>query len=313
MRGRRAAGAVVIAVAAFLATAAAFGQNRWGAGYFPNVELVTQDGNTVRFYDDLLKGKAVAVNTMYTSCKDECPLETARLVQVQRLLGDRMGKDIFFYSITTDPKRDKPEVLKAYAEKFGVGPGWLFLTGNEEDLKLVIKKLGLAAARDLARRDGHSPSLMVGNEPTGQWMRNSAVDNPKFLVATIGTFMGWRDPKPGKSYAEARPLTLDRGGYVFQTRCVGCHTIGKGDVVGPDLAGVTSRRERAWLVRYVAEPDRMLAEGDPTAIALFAKYKNIAMPNLGLGKDDAAAVLSYIEAQGSVSRESAQENSVSGR
>ncbi len=83
--------------------------------------------------------------------------------------------------------------------------------------------------------------------------------------------------------------------------------------MGPDLAGVTSRRERAWLVRYVAEPDRMLAEGDPTAIALFAKYKNIAMPNLGLGKDDAAAVLSYIEAQGSVSRESAQKNSVSGR
>ncbi len=235
MRGRRAAGAVVIAVAAFLATAAAFGQNRWGAGYFPNVELVTQDGNTVRFYDDLLKGKAVAVNTMYTSCKDECPLETARLVQVQRLLGDRMGKDIFFYSITTDPKRDKPEVLKAYAEKFGVGPGWLFLTGNEEDLKLVIKKLGLAAARDLARRDGHSPSLMVGNEPTGQWMRNSAVDNPKFLVATIGTFMGWRDPKPGKSYAFSDPLR--RLPYHRQRRRCGAGSRRRDEPAGARLAG----------------------------------------------------------------------------
>src|SRR5712691_3241571 len=145
------AGAVV-----FLSVGFAFAANRWGADYFPNVPLVTQDGATVHLYDDLLKGKSVAINVIYTSCKDECPLETARLVQLQRLLGDRMGKDIFFYSITIDPRRDKPEVLKAYAEKFGVGPGWLFLTGNEEDLKLVIKKLGLSRVRDSASKDGHS-------------------------------------------------------------------------------------------------------------------------------------------------------------
>src|SRR5216684_1067814 len=120
--------------------------NQWGANYFPNVPLTTQDGATVRLYDDLLKGKSVAMNVIYTSCKDECPLETARLVQVQRLLGERMGKDIFFYSITIDPKRDKPEVLKAYALKYGVGPGWLFLTGKEEDIKLATKKLGLSRA-----------------------------------------------------------------------------------------------------------------------------------------------------------------------
>ena len=58
--------------------------NRYGAGYFPNVPLVTQDGKTVRFYDDLLKGKSVALNIIYTSCTDECPLETARLAQLQR-------------------------------------------------------------------------------------------------------------------------------------------------------------------------------------------------------------------------------------
>src|SRR2546427_5646408 len=104
------AGAVV-----FLPVGFASAANRWGADYFPNVPLTTQDGATVRLYDDLLKGKSVAINVIYTSCKDECPLETARLVQLQRLLGERMGKDIFFYSITIDPKRDKPEVLKAYA------------------------------------------------------------------------------------------------------------------------------------------------------------------------------------------------------
>src|SRR5215467_13370433 len=84
------------------------GVQRWGPDYFPNVPLTTQDGDTVRFYDDLLKGKAVAINLMYTSCKDECPLETARLVQLQRVLGDRVGKDLFLYSISIDPRHDTP-------------------------------------------------------------------------------------------------------------------------------------------------------------------------------------------------------------
>src|SRR5690348_12953153 len=116
----------------------------WGADYFPNVPLVTQDGKTVHFYDDLLKDKIVAIDLVYTHCPFACPLETARLAQVQKLLGDRVGKDIFFYSITIDPDRDTPEVLKAYAEKFHVGPGWQFLTGKKEDIKLVARKMGLS-------------------------------------------------------------------------------------------------------------------------------------------------------------------------
>src|SRR5262245_2674793 len=214
----------------------------WGPDYFPNVSLTTQDGTTVRFYDDLLKGKAVAINLIYTSCKDECPLETARLVQVQRLLGDRVGKDFFFYSISIDPTHDTPTVLKAYAEKFGVGPGWLFLTGKEDDIKLVAKKLGVSRRNDAANRDGHMAFLMLGHEPTGRWMRNSAVDNPRFLATTIGNFMGWKHQGPHRSYAElAQPPNVDVSAYLFQSRCAACHTVGKGDAVGPDLAGVTTR------------------------------------------------------------------------
>jgi protein SCO1/2 len=104
------------------------------------VPLVTQDGKTVHFYDDLLKDKIVAIDLIYTHCVDSCPLETARLAQVQQLLGDRVGKDIFFYSISIDPKRDTPEVLKAYAEKYHAGPGWLFLTGKLADIELISKK-----------------------------------------------------------------------------------------------------------------------------------------------------------------------------
>lgn len=284
------AGAVV-----FLLVGSAFAANRWGADYFPNVPLVTQDGTVVHLYDDLLKGRSVAVNVIYTSCKDECPLETARLAQVQKLLGERMGRDIFFYSITIDPKRDTPEVLKAYAQKYGVGKGWLFLTGKEEDIKLATKKLGLSRVRDAASKDGHSSSFMVGNEPTGQWMRNSAVDNPQFLATTIGNFLGWKDTTPRRSYAEARPLVLDQGQYFFQSQCSVCHTIGQGDKMGPDLLGVTARRDRAWLTRYIMAPDKMLAARDPTAVALFEKYKYTRMPNLRLSPGEVAAVLSYIE------------------
>ena len=306
MRGKRratvtAASALLGGAVALLSVAPVSADGRWGANYFPNVPLTTQDGATVHFYDDLLKGKAVAINLIYTQCKDECPLETARLVQVQRLLGDRVGKDIFFYSISIDPKRDTPEVLKAYAEKFHVGPGWLFLTGKEEDIKLVARKLGLSRRGDAADRDGHSAILMIGDEAAGQWMRNSAVDNPRFLAVTIKNFLGgWNDRNAGKSYAEARPLLFDKGSYLFRTRCGACHTVGEGDGIGPDLLGVTTRRERAWLTRWLAAPDQMLAEQDPIATELLARYKNVPMPNLRLGEGDVAALIEYMETRSAV-------------
>src|ERR1041384_6909550 len=278
--------------------------NRWGANYFPNFTLATQDGNTVRFYDDLLKGKSVAVNIIYTSCTDECPLETARLAQLQRLLGERMGKDIYFYSISIDPKNDTPEVLKAYMEKFGVGPGWTFLTGNAADIRAVTKKLGLSRYSDAANKDGHPAILMVGDEPAGQWVRQSAVDNPEFLATSLAGFFGWRDTG-GRSYAEAQPLNVSGGEYLFSSRCSACHSLGQGDKMGPDLLGVTARRERTWLLRYIQVPDQMLASGDPIAKTLYEKYQKARMPNVGLGGADAAAIVSYLEGRSAVAAKSA--------
>lgn len=272
-------------------------ENPYGANYFPNVKLTNQDGKTVKFYDEI-KGKSVAINVIYTSCKDECPLETAKMAQVARIFGDKMGKEMFFYSISIDPKHDTPEVLKAYAKNFNVGPGWQFLTGDPADIKLLVKKLGLSRNSDGANKDGHSESLMVGNEPTGQWMRNSAVDNPIFLSATMSSFLGFKDdPATRKTYADAAPLVLDPGQYLFQSRCGVCHTIGNGDKIGPDLAGVTTRRERSWVARYLNSPDKMRAEGDPTALELAKKYKTVRMPDQRLGGADLTAILSYLETQ----------------
>src|SRR5712671_7385198 len=137
-RAMRAVALLAGATALLLARGAVAG-GAWGADYFPNVPLITQDGKVVRFYDDLLKGKAVAINLIYTTCSASCPLETARLVQVQRILGDRVGKDIFFYSISIDPKHDTPKVLKEYAQKYHTGPGWTFLTGKKSDIDLISK------------------------------------------------------------------------------------------------------------------------------------------------------------------------------
>src|SRR6476469_3451728 len=110
--------ALLIGAATLLFIRPVQADSHWGANYFPNVELTDQDGNKLKFYDDLLKDKIVAIELFYTHCLDTCPLETARLAQVQKVLGDRVGKDIFFYSLSIDPTRDTPEALKAYAQKY---------------------------------------------------------------------------------------------------------------------------------------------------------------------------------------------------
>ncbi|HEY3381188.1 MAG TPA: SCO family protein [Vicinamibacterales bacterium] len=301
----------VVAAVAFESVPAAADNSHWGANYFPNVTLTTHEGRQVHFYDDLVRGKIVAIDLIYTTCKYACPLETARLAQVQTLLGDRMGRDVFFYSITIDPDHDTPPVLKAYAEKYHAGPGWLFLTGKASDIELISRKLGLYTEPNPANKDGHTPSLLVGNETTGQWMRNSALDNPKFLARTIGDWLNsWKTSKPGVSYAEAPKLTLDNGQYAFSTHCAPCHSIGGGVKIGPDLAGVTGIRDRAWLSRFIVAPATMLAERDPLAVSLYEKYKPVQMPNLDLKQEDAADILMYLEKQGSAIRGTAAQGAI---
>jgi protein SCO1/2 len=281
--------------AALLHHEGAFSGNRWGADHFPNVVLTTHHGKQVRLYDDLLKGKVVAVNTFYAGCGDVCPLGTAKMLELQKLLGERVGRDIFFLSISVDPANDTPGALKAYADRFAVGPGWLFLTGREEDIQMATRRLGLGVLHPTSPRDYHSTTLMVGREPTGQWMKNSITDNPRFVAASIETFLGWENSLPTRHYAQATELQVTNGQFLFDNGCRACHTIGEGDKVGPDLIGVTERRQRQWLERFILVPDEVIAAGDPIATQLLAKYKGVRMPNLGLARDETAQILAYIE------------------
>jgi protein SCO1 len=160
--------------------------------YFPNFLLTTHEGEQVRFYDDLIKDKFVTINFIYTSCKVTCPLITANLVRVQEILGERIGRNLFMYSITLDPEHDTPEVLKKYAKTHGVGPGWQFLTGKPEEIEMLRRKLGFTWAdpvRD-ANKDNHTGNLRYGNEPLMWWGAVPGMANPRWIAKCI-LFADW--------------------------------------------------------------------------------------------------------------------------
>jgi protein SCO1 len=160
---------------------------RGGAAYFTNAELHVHDGRTVRFYDDLVRGKIVLINFMYTACGDICPGMTQNLANVQKLLGDRVGRDIFMYSLTLQPEEDTPERLKAYADTFDVKPGWLFLTGASADIELLRRRLGFADSDPVQDADPeqHIGIVRIGNEPLNRWVMAPALLRPEAFIQNI--------------------------------------------------------------------------------------------------------------------------------
>ena len=299
MRGKwpAALALTALSIGAAVFASAAVGNERLGQN--ANVPLITQDGQQVHFYDDVIKGKTVAVNFIYTRCMFTCPLETARMAQVQKILGDRVGKDIFLYSVSIDPDYDTPAVLKAYMQDFDVGPGWTFLTGKKSDIDLLAYRLGLTDDPNITSEpgpgiDGHTPHILIGNEPTEQWMRNALTDNPSVTsFLSYGPVVHPVAVRTGGN--EGAPLKFTAGQYLFAKDCAACHTLGQGDKIGPDLKYVTRSRDREWLERFLHEPDKMREAGDPIAVALTARYK-VLMPNLYLGDQDIAALLDYLKA-----------------
>ena len=277
----------------------------WGGDYFPNTLLTNQDGRQMRFFDDMIKGKVVVINFIFTSCSDSCPLETARLRQVQKLLGERVGKDIFFYSISIDPLSDTPQVLKAYAQRFKAGPGWQFLTGEFDAVTELRHKLGLfIEGVDNGRTKDHNLSLIIGNQQTGRWMKASPFENPWILADQLAnTLQNWKQPSLEQSYADAPEIRPPSNGEeLFRTRCASCHSLGLEDgqgigmrSIGPDLIGVTRQRDPVWLSRWIREPDRMLVQKDPVAMALFEQYGKIPMPNLRLDENAAQAIMDFLQ------------------
>ncbi|HVG29297.1 MAG TPA: SCO family protein [Pyrinomonadaceae bacterium] len=176
---------------------------RTQARYFPNVELVTHEGKKVRFYDDLVKDKIVLINFMYAECVGICPGITANLQRVQKLLGDRVGRDIFMYSITLTPEKDNPAALKHYVEMHKIKPGWTFLTGKPDDIELLRRRLGFYTSNQKNDKDktNHIGMVRYGNEPRQWWGMCPGQAKADWIVESIH----WMDePKRQTTTTEAK-------------------------------------------------------------------------------------------------------------
>jgi protein SCO1/2 len=158
-----------------------------GPGGIPNVPLKTHTGATVRFYDDLVRDKLVVINMMYAACNNTCPPMTYNLVQVQQILGDRVGKDIFMYSITLRPEQDSPEDLAHYAKLNHVRPGWLFLTGTPANVEQLRYALGYYDPDPVVdKQEGrHVGMVRIGNDPFRRWGMAPALAAPQQIVSHI--------------------------------------------------------------------------------------------------------------------------------
>jgi len=292
---------IVRCATAFLAAASLFTSpveaKTWDERYFPNYVVYDQNGNSYRFYDDLIRDKIVVANFVYTTCTDICGLATARMAEVVEGIGDRMGKEIFVYSITLTPEIDTPETMKKFISAFGEVEGWKFLTGDPAEMKEIRWKLG-ERSRYLGE---HRSDMVMGNDTKGYWRRISLMGNLDSVTEQILAL----DPEYARSrrnrvarLGDQRRHTISQrppGEALFQKGCSGCHTIGGGDRIGPDLYGVTRERDRHWLERVLMEPDKLRKEGDPLFASIAAKYPNVLMPYLDLSKSDTGDVLSYIE------------------
>jgi protein SCO1/2 len=163
-----------------------------GGPVLPNVTLRTQDNQPVRFYDDLIKGKTVVISFMFTSCKAICPMANVNLLKVQKALGDHVGRDVFFYSLTLDPKADTPEVLHEYARKIGAKAGWTFLTGKAEDLELIRRKMGFTDPDPKVDADKtqHGGLIAYGNDAAGRWSMMPSTAEPNRIAEAVRRLMG---------------------------------------------------------------------------------------------------------------------------
>ena len=154
----------------------------------PNVALNTHENRRVRFYDDLVRGnRIVVINFMYAQCSDICPGATANLALVQQALGTRVGRDVFMYSITLEPRKDSPAILAHYARGFGVQPGWEFLTGQPADIERLRRALRFVQRDPALDRDKtqHTGMLRIGNEALDRWIACPTLMKPAQLAREI--------------------------------------------------------------------------------------------------------------------------------
>ncbi len=151
----------------------------------PNVELVNQNGEHVKFYD-LIKGKVVALNFIFTSCKTICPPMGVNFSKLKKRMEKSVkNNELVMLTVSIDPLTDTPERLKAWSKKFGDGEGWTLLTGKSKNINTLLKKLEVYNAL----KNEHAPIILLGKEGAGNWVRTNGLADVKVLANTLETFL----------------------------------------------------------------------------------------------------------------------------
>lgn len=165
-----------------LREAAAPARFDWRAPEFADVEVQTQHGRRVRFRSDLLAGRTVAINFIFTSCTTICSPVSAGFAAVQQQLGPRLGRDVHLLSISVDPLNDSPAVLREYGARFAAGPGWTFVTGSRQAIDRILRDFDVPLGGDLG---SHTPYVYIGNDSTRQWTRVHGLTEPRLILSAL--------------------------------------------------------------------------------------------------------------------------------
>lgn len=162
-------------------------EERRAREYFTNLELINQDGETVRFFDDVLKDKVVVISFIFTNCQGACPLMTQKLTRVRDKMEGQIGDPLQFVSLSLDPARDTPAAMKEFAKTHHADhDGWVFLTGKAENLEYIIKRLG-QFSDDV---EAHSTMVLAGNVSAAHWIKILPHEQPPAITEKLQQLIG---------------------------------------------------------------------------------------------------------------------------
>jgi protein SCO1 len=152
----------------------------------PDVMVRDQNNRQIHFYSDLIKGKTVAINFIFTTCTTICPPMTANFARVQKIIQAQGRKDFSLISVSVDPENDTPEKLKAYAEMFHAKPGWTFVTGTRAELQPIWKAFNVFGG---GAKEDHAPTVVIGNDSRQTWTYASGLSSATRLAGVIAAVL----------------------------------------------------------------------------------------------------------------------------
>ncbi len=194
-----------------------------GGDRYPNVDLANHNGETVKFYDDLLKGKQVMINFMPITADLNSPV-LENLGRMAQALGPKLGRDIHMYTITSDPQADTPERIAEVAARLNLPEGWTFVTGDIAAINQIGSRLykGHMAKHitgaNKPKVNAHTHLVHYGNPDVGLWGALPALSEPTYAaVRASWVESGTRTARADGKLRRAGPRKLN-GDYVGHSR-----------------------------------------------------------------------------------------------